>query len=401
MRFSLPSGERGAFSGAYRRVEPPARLAFTLDLLIGRSGVRSSAVSLELRESAAGTELELVHEGSTTPSERDEAAGAWNACLGRLPSVLDAALDRFYERLLEFPRFRSRFGGLWPDLTDAEARLEGKRTLGLMTDSEARLFRHWMEKGYVVLEHAVDTERIDHMLEDLEDAWTKERGGLELEVFGPQGRRFVPIAPAWRGVPHKILDFHGHSAPARDVLFAPALRRFLELLFERSPMAFQSLFFSWGTEQDMHQDTAYVLLRSPMEFVGCWIALEDVRPGSGELQYYEGSHRIPEFLWFGRSRAKPYDYEDEADFLRWMHDKPRELGLPLARFRPKKGDALLWHADLVHGGAERTSDATRLSLVTHFCPSNVDPEWFGTSKHSPRLEHVPGCFYCYRLRGDR
>jgi hypothetical protein len=170
-------------------------------------------------------------------------------------------------------------------------------------------------------------------------------------------------------------------------------------LFDRPPLAFQSLVFRWGSEQDMHQDTAFVVLRSPMELVGCWIALEDVAPGSGELQYYAGSHRIPEYLWFGRGRARPNEYDDLADFLRHVRAESERLGCELRRFHPRKGDVLLWHADLVHGGARRAlPDVTRKSFVTHFCPVDVDPEWLGEMPSSPRLEHAPGCFYCHPLR---
>jgi len=170
-------------------------------------------------------------------------------------------------------------------------------------------------------------------------------------------------------------------------------------LFERPPLAFQSLFFRWGTEQAMHQDTAYVVLRSPMEMVGCWVALEDIAEGTGELQYYVGSHRIPEYLWFGRARAKPYDFEDDQDFLRHVREESERMGCPLERFRPRKGDVLLWHADLVHGGSKRVHlERTRQSLVTHYCPVDVDPEWFGELSGSQKLEHEPGHYYCFQRR---
>jgi hypothetical protein len=69
------------------------------------------------------------------------------------------------------------------------------------------------------------------------------------------------------------------------------------------------------------------------------------------------------------------------------------------RFHPKKGDALIWHADLVHGGSPRTlAGVTRQSLVTHYAPVDVDPEWFETVPNEGKLEHAPGCFYCYPQR---
>jgi hypothetical protein len=109
-------------------------------------------------------------------------------------------------------------------------------------------------------------------------------------------------------------------------------------------------------------------------------------------------HRIPEYLWLGRSRSRPYEFDDLGDFLRHVREESERLGCPLHRFQPKKGDALFWHADLVHGGAKREQpELTRKSLVTHFCPLDVDPEWLGQIPSSPKLEHAPGCFYCYPL----
>ena len=136
-----------------------------------------------------------------------------------------------------------------------------------------------------------------------------------------------------------------------------------------------------------------------MEFVGCWIALEDVRAGSGELQYYDGSHTIPEYVWFDRSRARPAGLDDDRDFLRWVREQSERAGHPLVRFLPRAGDVLIWHADLVHGGAPRQlAAATRKSLVTHFCPIDVDPDYLESAPGARKLEHAPGCWYCHSPR---
>jgi ectoine hydroxylase-related dioxygenase (phytanoyl-CoA dioxygenase family) len=249
-----------------------------------------------------------------------------------------------------------------------------------------------------VLEGAVAPPVIDRFRSEIEAAWEKGDPRVRIEVPENGQLTYPRLEPRHRDRPHKVLDYHALSAAAREVQFAPAIRRFLGLLFERPPLAFQSLLFRWGTEQEMHQDTAYVVLRSPMEMVGCWIALEDVQPGSGELQYYVGSHRIPEYLWLGRARSRPPEFEDIGEFLRHVCVESQRLGCPLVRFQPRKGDALIWHADLVHGGSRREKPGvTRTSLVTHFCPLDVDPEWLGQVPSSPKLEHAPGCYYCYPL----
>ncbi|MEM7305854.1 MAG: phytanoyl-CoA dioxygenase family protein [Planctomycetota bacterium] len=398
-----PAGAEGEIAGEYRDVRPDERLSFTW--CVRGTGTpldgAESIVTVTLSAAEGGTALRLLHEGLADAGEVEAYRHAWFGAVGRLPGELLDSHEVFFERVTSQPRPTSRFGGFWTDFENAEARIAGREELGWLAPDEAARFRHWCEKGYVVLEDAVPEDVVDRLAADVEQRWSTPQDELHIEHYDDELVHIVPMAPEHRGKPHKVLDLHGYSQAARDAVFAPAIKRFLGQLFERPPMAFQSLLFTYGTEQDMHQDTAYVLLRSPMEFVGCWIALEDVEPGSGELQYYEGSHRIPEYLWFERSRAKPYDVLDERDFRAWMNEGPRERGLPLVKFRPRKGDALLWHADLVHGGSkERNPALTRRSYVTHFTPVDVDPEWFGASRHSDKLRDASGGYYCYQVRGE-
>jgi phytanoyl-CoA hydroxylase len=74
------------------------------------------------------------------------------------------------------------------------------------------------------------------------------------------------------------------AAMARSILFAPEILRFVNLVLERPALAFQSLYFRWGSRQDIHQDTAFVKVSSPMEMVASWVALEDIQTDSGELE---------------------------------------------------------------------------------------------------------------------
>ena len=53
------------------------------------------------------------------------------------------------------------------------------------------------------------------------------------------------------------------------------------------------------------------------------------------------------------------------------------MGLEERTFLPKKGDVLIWSADLAHGGSPATDPSlTRKSLVGHYCPDRVDPFYF-------------------------
>jgi phytanoyl-CoA hydroxylase len=347
--------------------------------------------------------LTLTHQG-LDEAELAAFERSWSFLFDALEDELSGARARereaFFERVTRGNVHRSRFGGLWPDLRNAETLLDGKLECGLLNAKEGELFRHWIEKGYVVLPGAVSSKAIDRFMRDYDRIWEEGNDELFVEYFKDGEVLFHPIEPRFRDEPHKILDFHGYSEAARRMICSKAIVSFLSKLFERPPMAFQSLLFLYGTEQEMHQDTAFVPVSSPLEFVGSWIALEDIQPNTGELQYYEGSHRLPEFLWEERSRAMPMDNTVFTPFYEHVRDLPPTLGMELRKFTPKKGDVLLWHADLVHGGGKNPQPGkTRKSFVTHWCPKDVDPEYSETLRWSGKLPAVNGGYYCHKRRG--
>lgn len=396
LEFAFASQQTMTLRGRCRESVPARRLSFDLETVSSTHRARSQ-VHFDLFPSDAATTIRLRHEGLDA-EQRRTLTHVWRHALGRLFAACPRALDTYYRRFEYAPGYRSPCGGLWPDAIDFEERLADKRARGgLDADDEAR-FRAWRRDGFVRLERAVPGSIVDALREEIAADWRRGNPAVTVELNDGNGA-FRRMAPEFEHVPHKVCDYHAVSANARAVQFAAPIRRFLEQLFERPPLAFQSLLFRWGTEQEMHQDTAYVVVRSPMQFVGVWVALEDIAPGTGELQYYGGSHRIPEFRWLDRGRACPPGYGDHRAFLAWVREQSERAGCPLLRFLPKRGDALVWHADLAHGGSKReVLDRTRWSLVTHYCPIDVDPEWMARTQHSGRLEHEPGAFYCHVFR---
>jgi ectoine hydroxylase-related dioxygenase (phytanoyl-CoA dioxygenase family) len=131
-----------------------------------------------------------------------------------------------------------------------------------------------------------------------------------------------------------------------------------------------------------------------MELAASWTALEDVRPDSGELQYYEGSHRLPEFLFSGEHKSWDPNRDGLAQHDEWanqLHVNSKRLDLPLRTFRPKKGDTLIWSADLAHGGAPVSDRSlTRRSQVGHYCPDGVSPNYFSYRPDRQHKVRVPG-----------
>ncbi len=161
---------------------------------------------------------------------------------------------------------------------------------------------------------------------------------------------------------HRIQDQWRRSTDVKALICAPALIEFLTALYGRRAFPFQTLNFVHGSQQKAHADTLH-FSSDPAHFMcGVWIALEDVDEENGPLFYYPGSHRLPLFT-MADTGGEDYvtDYEP---FLQRQLD---EHGFVARTVPIKKGEAVIWAANLAHGGAPIIDRArSRLSLVAHY-----------------------------------
>jgi hypothetical protein len=331
-------------------------------------------------------------------SRRSQLA-AGDAAAPYEPAWAAAATDADpYRDPVHAPRFRSRFGGSWTDLSNADAIAAGKHALGQIDAAELALLRHWIARGYVVLQRTIPHEWIDVHNEDIEDVWHHGHPGAWISAIEDGCGVTRPLQPGdFEKTENlvKLMDVYEYLESARRLAFAPAIQRFLELVFERPPMAHQSLSFYRGSKQPIHQDTAFVRVSSPLELAASWIALEDVRPGSGELEYYEGSHTFPEFLFDGRHKWQPPGNGELGHYYEHLRRCAEERGLEAVRFPARKGDVLIWSADLAHGGSAYTdTSSTRRSLVTHYTPVDCHPMYFHYGEHTGKRSWRERSHWC-------
>lgn len=265
---------------------------------------------------------------------------------------------------------RSSFGGLWTDCFDADRQLGDRLRRGAFSSDLVPDLESWITDGYVILSGAAEQSVCDRLADDLAAAWRD--GHPEQIVVDSQtgSARRLEAGDATRLT--RAVDAHVHFASARELLRSPRVTQFLAAVFDADPLYFQTLVFETGSEQGLHQDTAFVVVDRPLELVGVWFALEDVRPGSGELQYAPGSQRLADHCFAPGRRH--YDgsidgHDAHVNYYPSIAQRCDDAGLSVARFLPRQGDVLIWSADLVHGGAPISDPSvTRRSLVAHACP---------------------------------
>jgi Phytanoyl-CoA dioxygenase (PhyH) len=304
--------------------------------------------------------------------------------------------------LLAGVTFHSRFGGLWSDQTNATAIIDGKETLGWITSDEAKLLRRWLSDGYIILPKAVPEDLVDRLETDVEAIWSDSSSARCFVEYYPgedTSYRIQRAGSRFKDVPTKLLDLYAHLESARRIVFHDSILRFLSLIFERPALAFQCLYFRWGSRQAIHQDSAFVKVSSPLEFAASWIALENIQPESGELEYYVGSHQLEDYLFDDQYKWMPTKSGEYDRFIESLRERSEAKGLKRERFLARKGDVLIWHADLAHGGRREVRPGiTRKSIVTHYCPVDRDPVYGTLGQKHPRHRYSDIAYYTYAPR---
>lgn len=225
---------------------------------------------------------------------------------------------------------------LWLDQTDWEEQVDRKESKGIITAQEAGLLRHFAEHGYVITSPGLDSTEL---AEDIERLWAEQPE--DVACAGSRDTQLKRMSHAnaseTRGPGCRIHDPHSHSTAARNLYLHPSLHRIVSIILDNKPVSINSILFEYGSAQQLHRDPQYVQVPRPGQLVAAWIALEDIHPDSGPLQYVPGSHR------------------------------PGSDELAPVSFTPEKNQVLFWHANLRHGGSAIIDPSrTRKSYVIHY-----------------------------------
>ena len=265
---------------------------------------------------------------------------------------------------------------LWTDAPDAVAQLDAMVLDSAIIPNMRDDLAHFIAHGWLVKPGAIEPALIDQFVDDIHTVHrhpgkfvrTDHRnGGASLQVTGETPDRF-----------ESLLDLFVNLESSRRVCMHPCIARFLIAVFQARPLVFQQLLFQRSNGHLFHQDTAYVAVEESLFLVATWIALEDVVEGSGELGYYDASHKLPHILFKGGTKRFDFSADDQNEYARQLDSMCQSRGLEYRRFLAKKGDVFFWAADLVHRSHPRAlpEGTSRLSCVTHYCPATVHPFWF-------------------------
>lgn len=178
----------------------------------------------------------------------------------------------------------------------------------------------------------------------------------------------------WRAgtVPNlRVQDAWDKVPEVKRIACNPTILQLLSDLYGRQAFPFQTLNFPVGTQQHFHSDSVHFSSCPERFMAGVWVALEDIDSENGPLIYYPGSQKLPVFtnehVGINPDTQSEHPNRHYAVYERTWEALVDALDLKPMQFHAKKGQALIWAANLLHGGAAQTDlKRTRYSQVTHY-----------------------------------
>jgi hypothetical protein len=224
------------------------------------------------------------------------------------------------------------------------------------TAQEIEIARSLNERGYAIIDFP-DPEilpRIDRIRARL-------TASFEIDLDDPTAHKNpgrLRVQDAWRTDP----DVKAIAANAEMLAL-------LSKLYGREAFPFQTLNFPVGTEQHPHTDSVHFSSQPERFMCGVWLAFEDMHPDAGPLLYYPGTHKWPIVTnaMIGRRGWQSEAPSAQTPFEPVWRALVDTSGVQPETFLARKGQALIWAANLLHGGSRQNDKTrTRWSQVTHY-----------------------------------
>lgn len=265
---------------------------------------------------------------------------------------------------------------LWTDSPDAMDRLDKMFAIGAIDMAERDDLQHFIEHGWLIWRAAIEPARIDALLHDIRTL--HEHPGMFVRTDHRNGQSRLTLNDNRPNSYESLFDLYVNLRSSREVCLHPRVARFLSLVFDTNPVVLQQLLFQRSNAHSVHQDTSVVAVEDPLLLAASWIALQDVVEGSGELAFYDRSHKLPHYIFSDGSKRMNHDPGVREAYIEGLQQACERAGLAYRRFLAKKGDVFFWSADLVHLSHPRTmpDDTPRMSCVTHYHPATTTPFWF-------------------------
>jgi hypothetical protein len=228
-----------------------------------------------------------------------------------------------------------------------------------LTDEERQMAINFHEKGYLIIDLELTDEYLSGVINDMYDAIKRDSVKLQAEFYTYSDS--PRIFEEWR-----------NSDNIKNLCLHPKLIKTLEFLYNKEAFPFSTINFIKGSNQPLHSDAIHFHTIPQLWMSGVWVALEDTTTENGTLNIVPGSHKWGVYDYQSLGLPHPDEYEDgEKNNYRIYEDLIRGLveayNVDVVPVPLKKGQALIWSANLLHGGMQIVDEnSTRLTQAIHY-----------------------------------
>lgn len=245
--------------------------------------------------------------------------------------------------------------GPWLDADNDEEQIRRHPRFATLSFEVQQKILLWNQNGFLTLSGFFSNQDVDAVTQSLDENLSR--------------------AEATAYATNRLMNLYKTNKEVNKLFRSTKLLDLLSFILGKDVHPFQTINFHRSSSQPAHSDAVH-LTTEPLGYsLGVWVALEDVREGSGEFFFYPGSHRLPYILNtdFGRDKL----FLPTPDTLHQLYEKKiREVivdnNLERVTYLPKKGDILIWHTNLLHGSLPKVNTSlTRKSLIMHYFAKGV------------------------------
>lgn len=245
----------------------------------------------------------------------------------------------------------------WLDQEDAMKDLISNPEFETFTSQEKQALETWVRDGYMILGGFLTHQACDEINKETADLIESSRVKFDYTNS-------------------RVMNIYKQSPIVNEFINNRRICRLLSFALGKKVSPFQTISFLKGSQQKTHSDSIHMTTQPPGYLAATWLALEDITMESGPLHYFPGSQKLPYIM------NKDFDHGSTkltvgqklyANYELKIQEEIKNRRLEKQIFLPKKGDMLIWHANLLHGGEKRQNESSsRKSLVTHyFCEGDV------------------------------
>ncbi len=244
----------------------------------------------------------------------------------------------------------------WLDIINSGKDIENHPVFCHFPEAIETQLLKWYKNGYLIWEQFLDEEAVDTINQEIDELLHKDEVGFNYTQ-------------------RKIFNAYRQSFTIRKVIKDKRLLELLSFILDKKVLPFQTINFLKSSEQQAHSDWIHMSTFPKGYLIAAWFALEDITLEQGPVSYFPGSHLLPYLNnsdYENSANAMKVDGEANKKYEKKITSLVEEHPLQKQIFTAKKGDMLVWHGNLIHGGEPMLhKNLTRKSMVVHYFAEGV------------------------------